>query len=240
MSGRSNPARWRCPRSASRICRQCGYRSVLLIRPGYRRTQIDDLADESQLRFGELLAGVRQHQHCIGRSDQSQCSCSMRISVTADTGSVDQNQTVGQQRTGNTHFHTQNLTPFGARRGRGDPHQFLEREGHPNGRRTRIGENQFGDRGLRVLNYRRHGSGLVVTDRAHVDAEQRIDELALALLEGSDHHDANTRVVDSHLSVLESTHQIRAPEILRHDGCSFEQRRRRRRDARLPAAYLTR
>jgi hypothetical protein len=205
MSGRSNPARWRCPRSASRICRQCGYRSVLLINPA--------------------TAG---HRLTTWRMNPSSGSVNSWL------------ESVGQQRTGNTHFHTQNFTPFGARRGRGDPHQFFEREGHPNGRRTRIGENQFGDRGLRVLNDRRHGSGLVVTDRAHIDAEQRIDELALALLEGSDHHDTNTRIIDSDLSILESAHQIRSPDILRHDCCSFEQRRRRRRDARLPTAYLTR
>ena len=54
------------------------------------RADFERLPDERELRFGELLAGVGDHQHGIGLWQQAQRRRQVWLAVASDTGGVDE------------------------------------------------------------------------------------------------------------------------------------------------------
>ena len=119
--------------------------------------------------------------------------------------------------------------PSARGRGRGDAVQLVERQGHADRVCARIGEDEFRRRGLGVLHDGGDRGGLVVAHRTDSKVEQRVHELALALLERTDHHDPHPRVLNPGPGGVEPLRQITATEPLRHVQGLLEQRRHRLR-----------
>ena len=62
------------------------------------RADFEGLPDEGHLGFGELLAGVADHQHRVGVGQQAQRRRQVRLAVAADARGVDERQAVLEQR----------------------------------------------------------------------------------------------------------------------------------------------
>ena len=178
---------------------------------GCDRADFECLADEGHLGFGELLAGVADHQHGVGIGQQAERRRQMRLAVTADAGGVDEHQPALEQR---------------ALRGHRDP-QYLPTAGRGVRRKSLL---DVGDRDLDVIglitvdarddqlrrgllavgHHRGDHRGLVVADAGHRHVQQRVEQLALALLELAGDHDPDLRVGDPLLGLGQPLDQIAA------------------------------
>ena len=175
---------------------------------GDGRAQRHHLAKERDLGLGELLACVGHHKNRVCRGDQPESACGMRVPVPTDAGGVDQHQAVGQQRAGDVDLEPGDVASLGQRVVGGHGGELVHRQRGAHGVTARLRENQFGGRLLPVLHESGHGGGLVVADRTHLDVQQGIDELALALLERPHHDDPYARIGDPGAGSLEPVHQV--------------------------------
>ncbi len=157
------------------------------------RADLVGLPDEPHLRFGELLAGVADHQHRVGVGQQAQRRGQVRLAVPAHPGGVDESQAALEQRAGRADFDAQHLAAAGLRRAPQIVLDVVDRD------RDDLGFAAAGGRGhhqpgrwlLAVGDDGDQRGGLVVPDAGHRHVQQRVQQLALALLEltGDDHPD---------------------------------------------------
>ena len=83
---------------------------------GRHRADLLGLPDEPHLGFGELLAGVADHQHGVGIGQQAERGRQVRLPVAADAGGVDERQALLEQRTAGGDLDPQHLAATGFRR----------------------------------------------------------------------------------------------------------------------------
>ena len=109
------PARRRCAALASTTCAPVRVQIGLGRDDRCDRADLEGLPDERHLGFGELLAGVADHQHRVGVGQQAQRRRQVRLAVTADTRGVDERQSALEQRAGRGHLDAQHLAATGLR-----------------------------------------------------------------------------------------------------------------------------
>ena len=163
------------------------------------RADFVGLPDERHLRLGELLAGVADHQHRVGVGQQAERRRQVRLPVTADAGGVDERQPVLEQRAGRGDLDPQHLAAAGLR-ARGAGRCVRSAVGismpwgsAPSGR----GDDQLRRRLLAVGHHGGEHGGLVVADAGHRHVQQRVEQLALALLELAGDHHPDLRIGDA-------------------------------------------
>ena len=156
------------------------------------------LPEEGHLGFGELLAGVADHQHRVGIRQQAQRGRQVRLPVAADTRGVDEGQSALEQGAAGGDLDPQHLTATGFRRA---TQVVLEVGGrdrdHLGLRSVRPGHDQLCRHLLRIGHHRGQHGGLVVADAGHRHIQQRVEQLALALLELAGDHHPDLRVGDT-------------------------------------------
>ena len=79
------------------------------------RADFERLPDERHLGFGELLAGVADHQHRIGVGQQAERGRQVRLTVAADARGVDERQPALEQRAARGDLDPQHLAATGLR-----------------------------------------------------------------------------------------------------------------------------
>ncbi len=169
------------------------------------------LPDEGHLGFGELLAGVADHQHRVGVRQQTQRRRQVRLPVAADTRGVDEGQAVLEQRAAGGDLDAQHLTATGLRRAT----QVILEVGGRDGDHLGLGAVGAGHDQLcgRLLSVGHHGGqhrGLVVADAGHRHIQQRVEQLALALLELAGDHHPDLRIGDARPGLGQPLGQIAA------------------------------
>ncbi len=175
------------------------------------RADFECLPHERHLGFGELLAGVTAHQQCVGVGQQAQRCRQVRLTMTADARRVDEGQSVLEKRAGGGDLDPQHLASTGLR---GAAQIGLD-VGHRDFDRLRLltvgpRDDQLGRGVLAVGNHRRQHGALVVADARHGDVQQRVEQLALALLEVPGDHHADLRIGDPGLGPGQALDQITA------------------------------
>ena len=175
------------------------------------RADLVRLPDEPQLRFGELLAGVADHQQRVGIGQQPEGGRQVRLAVPTDAGGVDEGQAAPQQRAGRTDLHPQHLPAPGLRRA---PQVVADvGDGDGDGLRRHVasgGDHQSGGGLVGVGDDGDQCGGLVVADTGHRNVQQRVEQLTLALLELPGDHHPDLRVGDAFAGHREPGGQVSA------------------------------
>ena len=167
------------------------------------------LPHEGHLGFGELLAGVADHQHGVSVGQQSERGGQMRLAMTANAGGVDEHQPTLEQRAVRGHRDSQDLPATG----RGMATQIVLDIGDRD--LDGIGlvpvdacDDQFRRGRFAVGHHRGDHRRLVVANAGHRHIQQRVEQLALALLELAGDHDADLWVGDTRLGLGQPLDQI--------------------------------
>ena len=163
------------------------------------------------LGLGELLAGVADHQHRVGIGQQAEGGRQVRLPVAADPGGVDERQALLEQRAAGGDLDPQHLAATGFRRatqivaevrGWDRDHRGLGTVGR--------GHDQLCRHLLRIRHHRGDHCRLVVADPGHRHVEQRVEQLAFALLQLAGDHHADLGIGDAHPGLVEPLGQIPA------------------------------
>ena len=131
--------------------------------------------------------------------------------MAADAGGVDERQPVLQQRARRGDLDAQHLPAAGLRCAPQVVLHLARRDLDDLGLcAVAAGDDQPGRRLLPVGNHRGKRRGLVVADPGDGDVEQRVEQLALALLELARDHHPDLRIADPLLGHAQPLHQIAA------------------------------
>ena len=188
------------------------------------RRDAHGVAEELDLGLRVLLRGIRHEQHGVGRRKCGQRRECVGGGQAADAGRVDEREPALQELAGEEHLGAGDL-PVAVAGLRALGHEVGELARRPPRcvrpcRRTRssrarsLGEHER-RRVLAVADARRNGGGDVVVDRADRGVDQRVHQLALALLELTDDDDPDARIEQAVLRLLEPPAEVGAVSAAR-------------------------